>query len=98
MGSWLAANAVPLVGGLTAGAPTADLEPLKRTLDGVRAVGLGEATHGTREFFLLKHRLLEFLVTEMGFTVLAMEAGASAALAVNDYVLHGIGEAADVLT
>jgi erythromycin esterase len=75
---WLTRNALPL-SSLSAGAPTTDLQPLKSVLDGVRIVGLGEATHGTREFFQLKHRLLEFLVTEMGFSALAMEASASAA-------------------
>jgi erythromycin esterase len=78
---WLAQNALPL-SSLTTGVSTVDLQPLKDVLDGVRIVGLGEATHRTREFFQLKHRLLEFLVTEMGFSVLAMEASASAGPAV----------------
>ncbi|MER7541083.1 hypothetical protein ABTX77_41010 [Streptomyces sp. NPDC097704] len=93
---WLARTALPLTG-VTAGASTADLQPLKSVLDGARAVGLGEATHGTREFFRLKHRLLEFLVTELGCTVLAMEASASAGPAVDAYVRHGVGDAAQVL-
>lgn len=96
--AWLSDNAVPLSGGLTAGAPTADLQPLKRVLDGVRVVGLGESTHGTREFFQLKHRLLEYLVTELGFTVLAMEASASAGPAVDAYVRDGVGDPSRVLT
>ncbi|MEV0775696.1 erythromycin esterase family protein [Streptomyces sp. NPDC050428] len=95
--AWLSANAVPLSGGLTAGAPTTDLQPLGKVLDGVRVVGLGESTHGTREFFQLKHRLLEYLVTEMGFTVLAMEASASAGPAVDAYVRGGVGDPAKVL-
>ncbi|MFD6328106.1 erythromycin esterase family protein [Streptomyces niveus] len=95
---WLSRNAVPLSGGLTAGAPTVDLQPLKEVLDGVRIVGLGESTHGTREFFQLKHRLLEYLVTELGFTTLAMEASASAGPAVDAYVRGGVGNAAQVLT
>jgi hypothetical protein len=70
---------------------------LKDVLGGVRIVGLGEATHGTREFFRLKHRLLEFLVTEPGFTVLAMEASASAAPAVDADVRHGTGDGARAL-
>jgi erythromycin esterase len=82
---------------LSAGAPTTDLQPLKSVLDGVRILGLGEATHGTREFFQLKHRLLEFLVTDMGFSALAMEASASAAPAVDAYVRQGSGDAAKVL-
>ncbi|MFJ6619971.1 erythromycin esterase family protein [Kitasatospora sp. NPDC091335] len=93
---WLAQNALPL-NSLVAGAPTADLQPLKEVLAGVRIVGLGEATHGTREFFQLKHRLLEFLVTELGFRTLAMEASASAGPAVDAYVRHGAGEAGKVL-
>ena len=93
---WLARTAIPFRG-LNAGAPTADLQPLNGVLDGVRIVGLGEATHGTSEFFRLKHRLLEFLVEERGFTVLAMEASASAGPAVDAYVRHGVGDATEVL-
>lgn len=39
-----------------------------------RIVALGEATHGTAEFFRMKHRLFEYLVEKKGFTVLAFEA------------------------
>lgn len=94
--SWLSGRAVPLAS-LEAGAPTGDLAPLRSDLAGTRVIGLGEATHGTREFFTLKHRLLEFLVTDMGFTVLAMEASESASTVVNDYVLHGTGQAGECL-
>ncbi|MGW2641627.1 erythromycin esterase family protein [Streptomyces sp. NPDC001348] len=74
-----------------------DLEPMCEVMRDVRVLGMGEATHGTAEFFRLKHLLLRFLVEEMGFTALAMEASASAAQAVDDYVLHGTGDAADAL-
>jgi erythromycin esterase len=37
-------------------------------------VALGEAAHGTREFFHFKHRLFEYLVSELGFSVFALEA------------------------
>lgn len=69
-----------------------DLQSLKSILRNVRIVGLGEATHGTREFFQCKHRMLEFLVKEMGFRIFAMEASYAACLPVNDYVLYGIGD------
>ncbi|MEV5438485.1 erythromycin esterase family protein [Streptomyces sp. NPDC052682] len=93
---WLARRAVPL-DSLHAGTPATDLQPLKRILDGVRVLALGEATHGTREFFLLKHRLLEFVVTELGFCVLAMEASESAAPAVDAHVRQGTGNAAEAV-
>src|SRR5262249_2593711 len=60
-------------------------------------VSLGESTHGTREHFLMKHRLLEFLVREMGFTHFAIEANMTEAFAVNDYVLTGKGNAKEAL-
>src|SRR5215213_4011384 len=69
----------------------ADLKPLKQVLRGVRIVGLGEATHGSHEFFRLKRRLVEFLVKEEGFTLFAMELSYAASSAINDYVLYGKG-------
>ena len=51
-----------------------NMRPLKKVIGEARLVALGEATHGTREFFQLKHRMLEFLVSEMGFTVFGIEA------------------------
>ena len=61
-------------------------------------VGLGETTHGTREFFQIKHRLLEFLVTEMAFNAFVLEASYAACQPINEYVLHGRGDLATVLT
>jgi erythromycin esterase len=83
---WLANNAVPLQGFKTGGG-YADLHPLKRIFQDVRIVGLGEATHGTLEFFAFKHRLLKFLVKEMNVRVLAIETGYSSTAQLNDYVM-----------
>ena len=91
--SWLRRHAIRLTT-VEAGRGAADLQPLKPVIGRARIVALGEATHGTREFFQLKHRLLEFLVTEMGFTTFAIEANWPESLAVNDYVLHGRDDAA----
>jgi len=38
-----------------------------------RIIGLGEATHGTKEFFELKHRLLRYLVENYGVRALGFE-------------------------
>jgi erythromycin esterase len=94
--SWLRRHAIPL-SAVEPGRGFADLEPIKTVIGRARIVALGEATHGTREFFQLKHRLLEFLVTEMDFTTFAIEANWPESLQVNDYVLHGRGEPAEVL-
>ena len=75
-----------------------DLQPLRRTIGNSNLVLLGEATHGTHEFFQLKHRLLEFLVTQMGFTVFCLEATMAEAFDINDYVLTGNGDARKALS
>ena len=93
---WLRANAIPLAT-TEAGHGFDDMHPLKQVVGNARIVALGEATHGTREFFQLKHRIFEFLATEMGFSVFAKESGYAAALAIDDYVLHGWGDSADAL-
>ena len=95
--SWLRQNSIPIQH-ITAGSGFADLQPLKTMLAEAKVIGLGETTHGTREFFQLKHRLLEFLVTEMGFNLFAIEASFAACQPINDFVLHGKGELATVLT
>ena len=74
-----------------------DLEPLRAIIGDARIVSLGEATHGTREFRKLKHRMLEFCVAELGFTMFGIEAPFPESLAVNAYVLDGVGNAADAL-
>jgi erythromycin esterase len=53
--AWLRDNAVPLAT-TEPGSGFADLEPLRKVIGDARIVSLGEATHGTREFFQLKHR------------------------------------------
>ena len=74
-----------------------DLQPLSSILQGKRIIALGEATHGTREFFQMKHRLLEFLVREMGVENFGMETSPDVAQVVNDYINNGSGNPRDVL-
>jgi erythromycin esterase len=95
--AWIKAQAMPLATP-EAGHGFVDMQPLKAMVGRARVVSLGEATHGTREFFQLKHRMLEFLVEEMGFTVFAIEAYQPEARAINDYVLQGKGDPAKALS
>lgn len=90
--SWIKQNALPLKS-VKAESGFEDLSPLKNVLKDVQIVGLGEATHGTKEFFQMKHRMLEFLVKEMGFTVLALEFNYIGTNNINDYILYGKGDA-----
>jgi erythromycin esterase len=74
------------------GSALADLSPLKKIVGEAHVVSLGEAAYGTRELFGAERRVLEFLVSEMGFSVLAVEANWPETLAVDDYLLHGKGD------
>ncbi|MBI1897775.1 MAG: erythromycin esterase family protein, partial [Acidobacteria bacterium] len=75
-----------------AGNAMGDLAAFGRAVGDARIVSLGEASHGTKEFFQIKHRLLEYLVKEKGFTVFAIEANWPESLAVDRYVKSGEGD------
>ena len=91
MKDWIRSHAIPLKI-VEAGHGFEDMRPLAKMVGRARVVSLGEATHGTREFFQMKHRMLEFLVSEMGFTAFAIEANLPECKALNDYVLEGKGD------
>ena len=93
---WIKANAIPL-STTSPGTGFRDLQPLVPMISHARVVGLGEATHGTKEFFDLKHRLLEFLVKDKGFTLFAMESLMPESWAIDDYLLTGKGDPAKAL-
>jgi erythromycin esterase len=93
---WIRNQAVPLTTVL-AGQGFADLRRLRDTIGEARVVALGEAAHGSRESLLLKHRLLEFLVQELGFTTFAIEANWPEVRALDDYVVRGRGNPREAL-
>ncbi len=93
---WLRRNAIVLRG-VAPGTGLADLAPLRDVLRGVRVVGLGESTHGTREYRQFAHRLFEYLATELGFRIFAIESSYSGGVAIDAYVVHGIGDPAELL-
>jgi erythromycin esterase-like protein len=94
--SWVRLNAIPLKT-VEAGNGFADMAPLDKVVGDARIVELGEATHGTREFFQLKHRMVEYLATRKGFTIFSIEANMPEAYRLNKYVLEGEGDPKQLL-
>lgn len=92
----LKANAIALES-VQPGSSFDDMAPLKARLKDARVVAMGEATHGTREFFQFKHRMFEFLVEELGFTVFGIEGNWPESLRVNEYVAGGKGDPREAL-
>lgn len=87
---WLQSHAVRL-SHVDPSASLDELEPLRQMVGDARVVALGEATHGTKEFFQMKHRILRFLVERMGFTAFAIEASWPEANRIDRYVRAGEG-------
>ncbi|MFJ2931656.1 erythromycin esterase family protein [Streptomyces sp. NPDC087219] len=74
------------------GGRTGDLRALSAMVGGARVVGLGEATHGSHEFFAMKERVFRHLVDEHGFTTFALEMSWSAGLRIDEYLQGGPGD------
>jgi len=52
-------------------------------------IGLGEATHGTAEFFEAKHRILKYMVENHGYKVFAIEADFGESLFIDEVIQQG---------
>ncbi|MVO89639.1 erythromycin esterase family protein [Streptomyces sp. p1417] len=74
------------------GGSAKDLRPLDRMVGDAEVVGLGEATHGTHEFFTMKDRLFRHLVEEKGFRTFALEVSWTTGLRLDAYVRGGAGD------
>jgi erythromycin esterase-like protein len=72
-------------------AEPAALEPVLDLIGDAAVVLLGEATHGTHEFYHLRGELTARLIEERGFDAVAVEADWPDAYRVNRYV-RGIGD------
>ncbi|MBB4892516.1 erythromycin esterase [Streptomyces olivoverticillatus] len=79
------------------GPDAVDLRPLGAMISDAKVVGLGEATHGSHEFFTMKERVFRYLVEEKGFTTFALEMSWPAGLRLDEYVQSGRGDARQVV-
>jgi protein-L-isoaspartate(D-aspartate) O-methyltransferase len=67
---------------------SADLHPLMQRIGSARIVMLGEATHGTSEFYRMRERITRELIVKKGFRFVAIEADWPDAARVDHYVRH----------
>jgi erythromycin esterase-like protein len=82
-------SAIPLTGG------KGDYDALMNLVGDARFVLLGEATHGTQEFYRERARITRRLIEEKGFNAVVLEADWSDAYRVSEYV-RGRGKDANV--
>ncbi len=74
-----------------------ELLPLKSLFDDKEIIGMGEATHGTKEFFDIKAKFFKFLVTNCNYKVIAIEASTGGCSYINDYIQTGRGDIDSVM-
>jgi len=67
---------------------SAGLEPLLRRIGDARVVLLGEATHGTSEFYRMRERISRELIEKKGFSFIAIEGDWPDAARIDHYVRH----------
>ena len=80
-------SARPLLGG------SSDFDPLLRKIGDARFVLIGEASHGTHEFYRIRAEITKRLIREKGFTAVAVEADWPDAYRVNRFVRGRPGDA-----
>jgi len=67
---------------------SADLEPLLERIGDARVVLLGEASHGTSEFYRMRERISRALIVAKGFNFVAIEGDWPDAARIDHYVRH----------
>ncbi|PCI99379.1 MAG: hypothetical protein COB15_04140 [Flavobacteriales bacterium] len=65
-----------------------DLQQLDPYFENVKVIAIGESTHGTSEFSVMRHRMFKYLVKHHGFNTFFLEADYANCLRTNAYI-HG---------
>ncbi len=90
---WVRENAIPL------SAESLTEEELDRfgQVAQARVIAVGEATHGTREFFEIRQQLLQYLVNHRGFRKLVIEADGGSTCDLDAYIQTGRGDPVELI-
>lgn len=83
----------PASGIIPAGARIAQLDELARR---VQVLGLGEATHGSREFNDMRFSVTRYLIENHGYRIVAFEASAGTIALIERYVNGDIGRTPEI--
>lgn len=93
--SWINKNAYEIKSGSVAN--DNDLSFLLNELRGKRIIGVGEASHGTHEFYVQKARIVEYLISKCNFKLLAFEMQLSLTVPINIYLQTGEGNLKELM-
>lgn len=91
---WINKNAHPL----TTDTSLTDLAFLSAALKNNVVLGLGEASHGTKEFYHQKKRIIQYLITNLKYRNLGFEFSDKHIKSINQYVLNGSGDLKELMS
>lgn len=94
--NWLNSNVHPLQSGSNTESLD-DLHFLAALVKDKQIIGLGEASHGTSEFYIQKGRIVKYLVNELNYRLIAFEAPNTAVQPLNSYIQDGSGDVTALL-
>ncbi len=75
-----------------------DLGLLNDIVGDASVVCLGESRHDIHEQFLIKHRMVRYLVEELGFTVFIIEGSLPYSRRIDAYILNGEGNIDEIMS
>ena len=93
--SWINKNAYQLKS--DSDSTNNDLSFLLNELRAKSIVGIGEASHGTHEFYVQKARIIEFLISKCNFKLLSFETPQSMIVPINVYLQTGEGNLKELM-
>lgn len=67
---------------------TSEFNALIKDMAGFKIIGLGEATHGTKEFYQYKSKLIRYLIEHQRLRMLIFESDMVGMESINDYVFN----------
>ena len=94
--NWVTKNAIP-IHSVDTNSENSDLDKLAPIFNNKKVIAMGDASHGTKEFFVLKQRMIEYLVKNMNCTAIALEIPIDAGVHINQYVRTGEGDIDQIL-
>jgi erythromycin esterase len=94
--TWARGHAQPITIAERPGKPEG-LAPLRAIVADARVVALGEPLHGFHEPLVLRNQVVQQLVTELGFTAVALETALSPSKRLHDFVAGRTNEPDDVI-
>lgn len=74
-----------------------DLQFLSKELKNRRIIGLGEASHGTQEFYYQKRRIVQHLVSKDNFKIIGFECPQTSIEPINQYIQNASGNLSEML-